>query len=53
MRYIDIRQLLYPNGWPARARQALADLKTEIATADAQARKHRHRPPARPKANDR
>ena len=39
MRYIDIRQLPHPNGWHARSMQALADLRTEIATADAQARK--------------
>ena len=38
MRYVDIDLLQFPPGWHERAIQALNDLRTEIAAADAQAR---------------
>jgi uncharacterized protein (TIGR02646 family) len=38
MRFVDIGLLELPNGWQARADQALNDLRTEVAEADAVAR---------------
>ncbi len=38
MRYVDIDLLKFPGGWQARADQALNGLRTEIATAEVQAR---------------
>ena len=38
MRFLDIGLLQFPAGWQGRADQALADLRNEIAQADAAAR---------------
>lgn len=38
MRFVDIALLQFPAGWQGRADQALADLRNEIAQADAAAR---------------
>jgi hypothetical protein len=38
MRFVDITLLQFPPGWQGRADQALADLRREIAEADAAAR---------------
>lgn len=37
MRFVDMAPLQFPNGWHARAAQALADLRTEINEAEAAA----------------
>ena len=50
MRFVDIALLQFPAGWQGRADQALADLRNEIAQADAAARAAGEDPAAARKA---